>query len=89
MKTDAVQTPLSVNELFCPPEGAVQFQLDDYPDAPFWIYPTLEAYDDNIHCECTHGYEVVPGSDLAAGLQNDCPPGNRSYVCPCMGRILE
>jgi hypothetical protein len=78
-----------MSESFIAPEGAVRFVVEGFPGKVVWVFPNLEELERNIHCKCKMGYRMVPGSALAVGLDTDAREDDESFVCSCLGRIIE
>ena len=92
MKTEESPMPNGVDELFCPPDYYLQFEIVNHGLHPhlngerMWVTPYPFGPDkelrDRIGCKCTMFYRV---RRMITSYQ--C--GSNVVVCTCIGRLVE
>jgi len=102
MKTEESPMPNGVDELFCPPDGAIQFHLipngvsdtgsvaqwTDLDRECIWVLPPRRG---KSGCGCELNYPVIRES-LSERMRNlfDKSPSHLTVtVCVCHGEVIE
>lgn len=83
-----------MNDLFIPPEGAMQFEIthtrmpgwEVVVGTAIWVIPHTPHSIAMRHCECVDGWDIVRGS-VPEELWNKMPM--IPWVCKCNGHLIE
>lgn len=87
MKSGYETMPSSIDNLFVPPDGAMQFVFTDYPNDPIWVEGEIKSIHDPIPgCKCVGGHVVLRTGKLRVV---SLTTGMHPTICECWGRIIE
>jgi hypothetical protein len=75
--------------MFIPPEGAMQFELTEFPGECVWVEPEVSKIDFNTECNCMEGYRLISWGECTLRPSNEPVGGGTPSYCACLGKIIE